>query len=141
MDKLPTFIINHWELFAALAVILGLLIVPPLMDKVRGILSVEPVDALALINHKDALVVDVREDSEYGSGHILDSEHVPLSRLGKELGRLEKYKGRPTVVVCATGSRSRRACAMLKKSGFETVYNLRGGIMAWNNANLPLTRK
>ena len=141
MDKLPIFIINHWELFAALVVIIGLLVIPPALDKVRGILSIEPVDALVVINHKDALVVDVREDSEYAGGHILGSEHVPLSRLKKELGRLEKYKGRPAVVVCATGSRSRRAAAMLKQSGFETVYNLRGGVMAWNNANLPLTTK
>ena len=42
-------------------------------------------------------------------------------------------------MVSATGSRSGRASSMLAKEGFEQVYNLKGGIMAWKNASLPLT--
>ena len=50
----------------------------------------------------------------------------------------EKYKDKPVIVVCRSGSRSASGCAMLKKQGFDQVYNLRGGLMAWKNANLPI---
>jgi len=44
-------------------------------------------------------------------------------------------------VTCRSGSQSSMACQQLRKAGFPAVYNLRGGILAWQNASLPLTRK
>lgn len=141
MDKLPTFVANHWDLFLTTALILIALFGLPLLNRVRGLLTADTAAALRLINREDALVLDTREDNEYRSGHIVDARHVPLSRLDKDIGPLEKYRAQPILVVCATGSRSSRAGAILRKHGFEKVYNLKGGIMAWRNANLPLHTK
>jgi rhodanese-related sulfurtransferase len=141
MDKIPAFVANHWDLFLITALILVALFGLPLLNRARGLLSADTNQALRLINRENALVLDTREDSEYQSGHIVDSQHVPLSRLDKDIARLEKHKQRPTIVVCATGSRSSRAGGILRRHGFEKVYNLKGGIMAWSNANLPLSRK
>jgi rhodanese-related sulfurtransferase len=58
-----------------------------------------------------------------------------------QMAVLSKYKGRPIVVSCRSGSQSSAACHILRKAGFEEVFNLKGGVMAWENANLPLTRK
>lgn len=109
-------------------------------DRVGGISQLGTLEATRLIN-EDAVVLDVREDSEWSAGHIPNARHIPMSKLSARLGELEKLKGKPIIVSCRSGHRSARACAMLKKSGFENVHNLAGGIIAWEKANLPITTK
>jgi len=64
-----------------------------------------------------------------------------LNGFRNQIGSLQKYKGKPIIINCRSGSQSSMACQHLRKEGFEEVYNLRGGIMAWQSANLPVTRK
>lgn len=107
-------------------------------NRIRGISGVDCSSALQLINHKNALVLDVRSDEEYKSGHILDALPINLSKLKERIGELEKYRERPMVVVCHSGNRSTAACVMLGKKGFPQVYNLTGGMAAWQKAGLPV---
>ena len=86
------------------------------------------------------MVLDVREDSEYKSGHLLNSKWIPLGKLKERLGELEKYRDKPIVVVCRSGNRSGSACAMLGKEGFSQAYNLAGGVMDWQKRKLPLEK-
>lgn len=109
-------------------------------NRIRGIKEVDCVAALQFINHKNALVLDVREDSEYQSGHILDAVHIPLGKLGERIGELEKHKDRPIVVICRSGNRSVPACARLGKQGFAQAYCLTGGMLAWQKASLPVEK-
>jgi rhodanese-related sulfurtransferase len=109
-------------------------------NRLRGIKEADCVAALQLINHKNAVVLDVREDSEYQLGHVLNSMLIPLGKLNERIGELEKYKEQPIVVVCRTGNRSGMACAKLGKGGFTQAYNLVGGVTAWQKANLPLEK-
>lgn len=109
-------------------------------NRIRGIKEVDTVAALQLINHKNALVLDVREDDEYKAGHVLGSMLSPLGKLKQRVGELEKYRERPIVVVCRSANRSPSACAMLGKLGFPQAYNLAGGINAWKKSNLPLEK-
>ncbi|OGS94793.1 MAG: hypothetical protein A3H31_11390 [Gallionellales bacterium RIFCSPLOWO2_02_FULL_57_47] len=109
-------------------------------NRIRGIKEVDCTAALQLINHKNALVLDVREDGEYQLGHILNSRHIPLGKLNERIGELEKYKEQPIVVVCRTSNRSGVACAQLGKRGFTQAYLLAGGVTAWQKANLPLEK-
>lgn len=109
-------------------------------NRVRGIKEVDCVAALQLINHKNARVLDVREDSEFKGGHVLNAIHIPLGKLKDRIGELEKYKSQPLVVVCRSGNRSSSACVSLGKQGFDQAYNLAGGIMAWEKAKLPLEK-
>jgi rhodanese-related sulfurtransferase len=87
------------------------------------------------------VVIDVREENEFKEGHILHAMHIPAGRLTNRMKELEKYRDRPLITVCRSGSRSGRVSALLRKQGFATVYNLEGGLLAWQNANLPLTQK
>lgn len=141
MHQYVTFVVHHWELFVALVVILGLLAASSFTDGLRGFRGVSPAEATQLINRQDALVLDTREDGEYRGGHILNSVHIPLDNLDARIGELEKFKGKPIIVGCRSGQRSARACTKLRKNGFEQVYNLTGGVLAWQNANLPLVKK
>jgi len=98
-------------------------------------------EATLLINRQDALVVDVRETAEWSTGHIQNSRHIALGHLDKRLSEIDKFKEKPIIVVCARGNRSRSACNTLKKAGFQQIYNLVGGVNAWNEAGLPMTKK
>jgi rhodanese-related sulfurtransferase len=109
-------------------------------NRFRGIKEVDTSAALQLINHKDAVVLDVRERSEYDAGHVLNSKFIPLGKLKERMGELEKFKDRPIVVVCKSGNRSGTACFLLAKQGFSQAYNLAGGVQAWQKNQLPLEK-
>ena len=109
-------------------------------NRLLGIKDVDHIAAMQLINHKNALILDVRQESEYAAGHVLNSKLIPVGKLKERIGELEKYRERPIVVVCRSGQRSASACGLLGKQGFAQVYNLNGGIIAWQKASLPLEK-
>jgi rhodanese-related sulfurtransferase len=109
-------------------------------NRLRGIKDVNSAEALQLINHKNAIILDVRQESEYKSGHVLNSKLIPLGNLAGRIGELERYRELPIVVVCRSGNRSASACATLGKLGFAQAYNLSGGVIAWQKSNLPLEK-
>ena len=90
---------------------------------------------------RHAVVLDVRETSEWSAGHIPNARHIALGQLDKHLSELEKFKSRPVIICCASGNRSSSACGTLKRAGFERVFNLSGGLGAWTGAGLPVTTK
>jgi rhodanese-related sulfurtransferase len=140
MSQFIEFSTNHWDLFLALAAILFMMFSGGLTSRLRGFTEIGPTEAVQLINHQGATLLDVREDKEYQDGHILDAIHIPLSKLAGRLTELDELKSRPLVISCRSGHRSATACAQLRKNGFETVYNLKGGVMAWQSAGLPLQK-
>ncbi|MCB1857467.1 MAG: rhodanese-like domain-containing protein [Gammaproteobacteria bacterium] len=139
MEQLIEFASNHVYLVVALFVVSALLVHNLItgMDKS----SIMPQQATELINREDAVVVDVRPMSDFSSGHIINAINIPVNGLQGQLQRLDKYKNRPLIVACRSGAQSSGAARQLRKAGFERVFNLRGGILAWQNANLPVSRK
>ena len=91
-QQLIEFIVNHWVLFGALVAIVALLAKNLLVDA-KG--SVDPVGATDLINHKDALVVDVRPAADFAQGHIINALNVPMNGLKKQIATLQKHKDKP----------------------------------------------
>ncbi len=127
---------NIWLIL--LAAVSGFMLVGGgLFGRLSGIKQVDPQEAVMLFNHEDALVLDVREQSEWVDGHISKAKHIPLGQIKNRLNELEKYKVKPIVAVCRSGNRSGTACGQLKKAGFENVYNLAGGMNAWDQAGFP----
>lgn len=135
--QISDFIMAEWPLFLGLIIISAMLARSFISGgKIKG---VRPLEAIQLINHQDALVVDVRTDKEFNDGHILDAVHLPLGVLQNRLGEIEAFKNQPIVVACRSGARSSQACGILNSQGFAQVYNLSGGVLAWQSANMPLT--
>ncbi|MGH7847946.1 MAG: MBL fold metallo-hydrolase [Candidatus Binatia bacterium] len=101
-------------------------------DQVRALLDAVPPPVL----------VDVREPDEYRGelGHISGSLLIPLKDLPSRAGELEGYHARAVVAICRSGVRSTTAAAILTGLGFEQVFNLKGGMLDWNNQNLPVER-
>jgi rhodanese-related sulfurtransferase len=126
-----------------IALVLGsgaMLLWPVLRGGASGTKEVTPAEAVALINRENALVLDVRNEDEFAGGHIADARNIPVDKLQERLNELRKYQQKPLVVNCLSGMRTVKACNVLKKSGFTNIYNLKGGINAWKQANLPLTK-
>ena len=140
MELLLEFAGNHSLLVTAFIGVLAALIWTLAADP-GGKNAVDPLTATAMINHEDAVVLDVRSMKEFKDGHIVNSVNIPLNGLGNNIKQLEKHRNKPIIAVCRSGSRSGSACNLLRKNGFENVKNLRGGIMAWESANLPVRRK
>jgi rhodanese-related sulfurtransferase len=88
------------------------------------------------------LLVDVREPEEYDGelGHILGSLLIPLKDLPARAAELEECKERHVIAICRAGVRSTTAAAILVGLGFEQVSNLKGGMLEWNDQNLPVER-
>lgn len=137
-QNIPEFIVNHWFLFLVLIGTLALL-VHNLVIGNKGYL--DPQGATDLMNHREAVVIDVRPLADFAQGHIINAINIPMNGFRNQIVSLQKYRGKPIIINCRSGSQSSMACQQLRKEGFEEVYNLRGGIMAWQTANLPVTRK
>ncbi len=99
------------------------------IDTSRGIPEVEATEVLTNLNKIQ--VVDVRSDEEYSDGHIKGSELYPLDEFPDALEHLSKDED--IVFVCHSGGRSGRATLFALENGFKQVYNMKGGMVAWNS--------
>lgn len=135
------FAVRHWYLFAALFIIIGMLIGGEVLRKLRGVSALNPTQVLQLINQQDAVVVDIRDSGQYKAGHLPDARHIPYAELDQRMKELNKFKDKPLILYCQTDTRASSAGAKLKKAGFATVHALRGGLPAWQQASLPVSRK
>lgn len=140
MDQVLEFISNNALLVAALVVIILLIIKMELERVTSGVAQLNPFETIRQLNDNNAIVLDVRETKEFNDGHLKDAVHIPLSDFKARMGELNKYKEKPVIAYCRSGSRSYSACKKLKKAGFESVNNLQGGIMAWQNQNMPVNK-
>jgi rhodanese-related sulfurtransferase len=130
---------NIWLLL--IAVVSGAVLIWPWVAKrVSGAKEVGPLEAVQLINRKDAVVLDVREPGEFAGGHIAGARNFPLAALEKRAPDLARFKSRPMLIMCATGTRSHAAFGALKRFGFGEVYVLAGGMNAWQQASLPVEK-
>jgi rhodanese-related sulfurtransferase/rubrerythrin len=94
--------------------------------------SMEAEEARAFMSkHRegDYVLLDVRQPGEYEEEHIPGAKLIPLPQLSDSFEELDRKK--PVIVQCAVGGRSRVAAQMLSGYGFNEVYNLAGGIKAW----------
>jgi phage shock protein E len=86
-------------------------------------------EARQWVAQENALLLDVRSESEFAAGHLPGAVNVPVSQLAAQVNTLGD-KGRPVVVYCASGVRSTRATSLLREAGFSRVLNL-GAMSAW----------
>jgi len=100
--------------------------------------QVDPRAAAARAAEGGALLLDVRERSEWDAGHAPGAVHIPYENLRERTHELPL--DRPVLIYCASGIRSSLAASMLESSGRD-VANVRGGFTAWRNAKLPVSHE
>ncbi len=131
--------IRNNALLIGLAIGSGLMLLLPMLKKsVGGVPNLSPSEAVTLINRSNALVLDVRDEAEFATGHIADAVHIPVADLEARLSELKKYKTKSILVNCQRGVRGGKACEILRKAAFTQLHNLQGGLDAWVGAKLPI---
>lgn len=142
MSQFIEFIGNHAMLSGLFLALLTWLIIGEFRRASHGGQALSPLQATQYLNHNNAIMLDIRDSNESDTeGSIVNSVQIPLAEIETQIKKIEKYKNRPIIAYCRSGNRSMGACNALKKHGFTQVYNLQGGITAWQRDNLPLIKK
>jgi rhodanese-related sulfurtransferase len=103
----------------------------------RRVNSLAPEEAAAALDRGELQLVDVRESAELAGASVAGASHMPLAQVRARLGELDR--GRPVAFICHSGGRSAVATRAAGKAGLDAA-NVRGGVVAWSRAGLPLTR-
>jgi len=90
------------------------------------------------LENNELLLVDVREPSEWKEGYIESAKRIFFGHLMGKAVSLPRDK--PVAVICSVGERSSIGASILKKEGFEEVYNVLGGMTAWTNLGYPTVK-
>lgn len=101
--------------------------------------EVSPAEAQKAVSRAYSQFIDVRTTEEYAGGHAARAENIPLDTLTASFDKLEKNE--PVYIICQTGNRSKKAAGILKEAGFNNVFNVTGGTVAWQAAGLPMETK
>jgi len=133
MEQFFTFVANHWFLWLVFFGLLAFII----QDELNGVSAkgrLEPFQAVNLINHKHAVVCDIRSNELFGKDHVINATNVSAEELDNN-----KYQKKHVVLMCENGNESVALLAKLQKKGFEHIYAVNGGMTAWRQAELPTT--
>ncbi len=134
------FVMNNLAL-VALFVMSGVMLAwPEILKAVGGGAEIGTLEATRLMNDHKTLVLDIRDEKEFAAGHVPKARHVPLRDLAKRAEELAKWKDKPVLVTCKSGTRAGAACRLLKSAGFTQVAQLKGGLTAWQAASLPVEK-
>ncbi|BBB14621.1 rhodanese domain protein [Candidatus Rickettsiella viridis] len=141
MQQFIEFSLRHWELWLAFLVILGFLLTFELHIKLTGASPLSVQQAIFLMNREEAILLDIRDANSFSKEHIAASINIPFSELAQKINQLDSYRERPIIINYSQGQAHHRAARLLKNAGFSKIYQLKGGIMSWKNAALPLAKK
>jgi rhodanese-related sulfurtransferase len=134
------FLVRNWPL-ALVFVVSGIMLLWPFVKRrVSPSREIGTLDATRLINAEDALVLDVREPNEFSGGRMPNALHIPLSQLKDRAAEIQEHAARPVIVYCERGLRAGAAISALAGLGFTRVQSLRGGMRAWKEAGLPISK-
>ena len=137
--QLIPFITHHWALCLALLATLALISMNEYLAQRKRAKELSTGDAVHMMNHEQAVVFDLRDADAYRAGHIIDAIHASADDFSQK--RMEKYKNKPLIFVCARGLQSSALAAKLRVAGFEKPLVLAGGFAAWTEASLPVVKK
>jgi rhodanese-related sulfurtransferase len=139
MDRFLEYL-NHHPYLAGGTLLLALVTAAwELYSRAQNATGISNNETIALHN-RGALLLDARSAEEFAAGHIVNARNITLESLSDSLDSIKKYREKPVIVYCETGSRSAQAVKLLKAQGYTTVFNLSGGLAGWRTENLPLNK-
>ncbi|MEG3638837.1 rhodanese-like domain-containing protein [Magnetococcus sp. PR-3] len=125
---------DNWVTLLMVLILMGMLFKGPILAKIYNIMNITPHDLVKMMGGKQPpLIIDVRSSAEFNSdGRIDQAVLVPLNEVSRRAPDMVKqYPGREIAVICRSGNRSMMGSVGFKKAGFETVYNVTGGMINW----------
>jgi rhodanese-related sulfurtransferase len=98
--------------------------------------EIDVVEAQRKLAAGEAVLIDVREPDEWWSGHVAGARHIPLGEFVERLNEIPTAG--EVLLFCRSGQRSGMATKFMRQQGFERVWNVTGGVLAWDARGLPL---
>ncbi len=137
MDNLLEFTGSYpWHVLA-LIVSFFVVVFTELRRKASGMVNIEPIAAVQLINN-DAVIIDLRSVDAYSQGHIVAARNIPADELDGKMSGLANLKSKPVIAVCDSGAAATKIVSTLREAGFASAYGLKGGMTGWGQAGLPV---
>ena len=133
---------QNWTTVLISVVLLLLVFKGIILGKLFGIKSMDVQELNKRIQQtpNSILLIDVRTPQEFKSGHIKGAKSMPLGQISQQLNSIpDDQRHLPVAVICASGSRSMMGATRIKKAGFKTIFNVSGGMMAWERSRFPIT--
>jgi rhodanese-related sulfurtransferase len=140
LHKLPQFLGNHLMLALLFAALVIALLVTQVMVLLRKYKELTPAGLTQLINRDSPLMIDLSAIADFEKMHVPGAKHVTMSQFDPEHKDLAKARELPVVVMDKDGRNSDSAAQRLVKAGFTRVYTLGGGVLAWQQAQLPVAK-
>jgi rhodanese-related sulfurtransferase len=140
-NQITEFSVNHPMLAVGFIALLAAVFFNEFRQATQKSASLTPAGAIQLMNNEEVVMLDVREPAETANGKIAKAVQIPAGSIEQRIAELDKFKDKNILVYCKTGARVGIACRALSKAGFDKVYSLNGGITAWQDAHLPVSRK
>ncbi len=89
-------------------------------------------------SYPNLIILDVRTQSEYDEGHLENTVLIPITELESRIDEILQYRDTEIIVYCKVGGRSAQASSILDSNNFTKVFNVQGGITAWESAGYPI---
>jgi rhodanese-related sulfurtransferase len=126
------------KLYASLLIVGWALIGTSFAQNTARDISIDQVTA-TLKSHPNALVLDVRTEGEWNGGHMAGAAWMDFLEDDFESQFSKIEKDRPVLIYCAAGGRSASAMKAMARAGFTTLFNVKGGFNAWEDADRPVS--
>ena len=139
MQQFYQYVTNHYWLVSAAVVMAVLVLVHEFRSRTAAFASISPAEAVRLVN-TGALLVDIRERAAFEAGHIAGARSLPGAAIAEGAKGLERFKDKTVIAYCDSGMTGGAAARHLGRLGFTKAYNLRGGLAAWRQDNLPVVK-
>jgi rhodanese-related sulfurtransferase len=134
------FLLNNLALVALFLASGAMLLWPEISRLSGGGGELGTLEATRLMNKGPHLVLDVSESAEFAAGHLPRARNIPARELATRLEEIAKFREKPVLVTAKAATRAGAAARLLKRSGFNNVYQLKGGTAAWEQASLPVEK-
>lgn len=137
VEQIFEFIGNH---FILASIFVFLLVAFFINEGKQGGSAITPSNLVNLVNREGALILDIRDNKDFGKGHIAGAVNIPFASLDSRVGELDKFKDKPVVLVCKMGQHASAVGRKLKTQGFADVRRLAGGMAEWTGSSLPVVK-
>jgi rhodanese-related sulfurtransferase len=139
MQQFLQYAANHYYLLGAAIAMAIVVAINELRVRSATASSIGPGEAVRMMNG-GALLIDVRGQAEFAAGHISGARNVPGALIAGGAEPIARFKDKPVIAYCDTGKTGGAAARQLTRLGFKSAYNLRGGLGAWRQDNLPVVK-
>jgi|SRR6186713_1964537 len=139
MERLIEYVTHHPLLAGAILVALVVVVVFESRLRSKGESAISSQDLIRLMN-QGALVLDIRKPAEFAAGHVNGAKQLDSDKILTAGESFKRFKDKPVVVYCDSGSLAAAAVRQLTHQGFTKAFQLRGGFAGWRSENLPIAK-